>query len=239
MLLIGFWRGNRKGKIICNSVTLNPLISINYKVTSQVNLGEEEVTAEIIQPGRRCFACGSRQHMIRNCKSKKKRERKQPRQDNESHLTETIYNSKDHNEEWIIDSGATANMCKNKKLIYNFQAVFNQQVFLADAVSAKIMVKGKVKLPCLTPVNVTYVPKLKHNLISVSSLAKEDFTSTFYKNKCVIKGENHQMLTCCIRNNVYRLSNVNVNNVYENVCPHKDCIHLWHLRLSHGLGYWS
>ena len=127
-----------------------------------------------------------------------------------------------------------ANMCKDKKLIFNFQAVFNQQVFLADGVSAKIMGKGKVKLPCLTqPIDVLYVPKIKHNLLSVSSLAKEGFTSKFYKSKCIITGENNEKLTCYIRNNLYRLNSVNANNVYENVCPHRYCIHLWHLRLGH------
>ena len=73
-------------------------------------------------------------------------------------------------------------MRKEKKLISNFKAVFDQQVMLADGVSAKIMGKGKVKLPCLTqPIDVLYVPKLKHNLLSVSQLAKEGFISTFYR----------------------------------------------------------
>ena len=78
-----------------------------------------------------------------------------------------------------------------------------------------------------------YVPKLKHNLLSVSQLAKEGFTSTFYRSKCMITGEKNEKLTCYIRNNLYRLNSVKAKNVYENVCTHKDCIHLWHLRLGH------
>ena len=52
--------------------------------------------------------------------------------------------------EWILDTGATRHFCANKDLMHDIEDVLDgQQVFMDNAATAGVMVKGKYCLNLL------------------------------------------------------------------------------------------
>ncbi|KAF6163086.1 hypothetical protein GIB67_001414 [Kingdonia uniflora] len=84
----------------------------------------------------------------------------------------------DVNESWIVDSGASFHATANVGFLTNFVKGDFGTVFLADKSARNITGKGNARLllpsgGTLALPNVRLVPKLGHNLISVSKLADD------------------------------------------------------------------
>ena len=97
-------------------------------------------------------------------------------------------------ENWIIDSGATSHMCNNKKLFRELNTLRKpQEVTLGDEHVLEVTAEGTVPLQMLLPDgrtqrcnlnNVLFVPKLSHNLLSVSKASEAGKTTKFNSARC-------------------------------------------------------
>ena len=90
---------------------------------------------------------------------------------------------------WIIDSGATCHMCKDKSFFSELKSLKDgQEVSLGDGHVLEATVEGTVPLEMVLPdgskqkcnlKNVLLIPKLAYNLLSVSKSTKAGKTFEF------------------------------------------------------------
>ncbi|CAH9081429.1 unnamed protein product, partial [Cuscuta epithymum] len=81
--------------------------------------------------------------------------------------------------EWVVDSGATKHICKNKNDFTSYTIIGDGEelVYLADSKTVKVHGKGKVLLKLtsgktLSLNDVLHVPEIRTNLVSVYLLGK-------------------------------------------------------------------
>lgn len=151
---------------------------------------------------------------------------------------------------WIVDSGCTSHMCKDKEMFLNLDTNFKTFVTVANNDQLKCMGIGTVKLKfkndSKTIKNVMYVPGLSANLLSVSCLTKNKRKVVFDNSKCHIYDVAGNLLTSAtFINGIYRLEcvpNVLCSQVSSNVLHlnKEQCssvqsaqMELWHRRLGH------
>ena len=82
---------------------------------------------------------------------------------------------------WIMDSGCTYHMTPNQDFLINFQKSDGGKVLLGDNGSRDVKETGLVQIAIHDEMirmltNVSYVPKLKRNLISLGELGRLDYT---------------------------------------------------------------
>ncbi|XP_057996597.1 uncharacterized protein LOC131175917 [Hevea brasiliensis] len=88
---------------------------------------------------------------------------------------------------WIIDSGCTSHMAKNKSLFTHLDNSFRTKVKLGNGelVQAKgkgtVVVQSKQGIKCIP--DVLYIPFLDQNLLSVAQMIKKDY-SLYFKYLC-------------------------------------------------------
>ncbi|XP_049397397.1 uncharacterized protein LOC125861577 [Solanum stenotomum] len=94
--------------------------------------------------------------------------------------------------EWWIDSGASCHVCSNKKLFSSYTpAPTDEKLFIVNSVVAKVEGTGKVLLKMtlgkvVTLNRVSYVLKLRKNLVSIPVLTKNRFKCVFVSDKVVV-----------------------------------------------------
>lgn len=145
--------------------------------------------------------------------------------------------------EMYIDSGAFQSMCNDKTSMHNYK---NQPSVAVECAGDQILhTKGSgtlklnpEKLNGLSEIqNVTYVPNLSSNLLSVSSIAKSGLATVFIDNLCsiykkediVLRGE--PLLSTVESNGTYKLNlEVQPNVALKTSCSEAE---VWHKRLGH------
>ena len=144
---------------------------------------------------------------------------------------------------WIVDSGATCHMCNDKKL---FRELHNlsmpQEVSLGDGHMLEATGKGSVMMEMLLPdgnsrncnlQDVLYVPKLSHNLLSVSKASEAGKTTKFNKSGCEIFNEDNRLIAFGTKaGNLYLLEFCR-NKEELNVAQESSKERLWHCRYGH------
>jgi hypothetical protein len=99
----------------------------------------------------------------------------------------------DDSNAWFVYSGASIHMSCNKNWFENYHETSNgANIYLGDDHSHQIRGYGDVSvtLPngCVKQIqNVMYVPSIKKNLISVSTVTYQDLKVEFLKSHCVVK----------------------------------------------------
>jgi len=138
---------------------------------------------------------------------------------------------------WIIDSGASIHMCRNKSLFENLKASSSNFVRIANGAKIPILGYGNVTLKLSTQPdnftlklsNVAYVPNLDINLISVRCLSKEYGKVTFTDQACTIESQSISVQIGKVMSFQYILDNNNSSSsIQANLCVHE-----WHKRLAH------
>ncbi|CAA7032144.1 unnamed protein product [Microthlaspi erraticum] len=145
----------------------------------------------------------------------------------------TLYNSLPPGS-WIIDSGATTHVCSDLALFSRVSPVSGVTVSLPNGIREPISHTGTVHISdSLVLHNVLHVPSFQFNLISVSSLLKDNNCSAhFYIDHCLIQ-ESIQGLMIgkgLLMNNLYILDTRVNANFCESLLVDG---HLWHQRLGH------
>ena len=144
---------------------------------------------------------------------------------------------------WIVDSGATCHMCNDKKLFGELRQLSEpQEISLGDGHVLEATAKGSVSLEMLLPAgsskkctlrDVLYVPKLSHNLLSVSKASEAGKATKFNNSGCEIFNRDDEVIAFGTR----------VGNLYYlEFCRNKQQLHvleeeskerLWHRRYGH------
>jgi hypothetical protein len=104
-----------------------------------------------------------------------------------------LYVETDDSDAWFVDSGASVHMTCNKNWYVNFKETHNgASIYLGDECAHQI--KGYGDIPVTLPNgtirhirNVVYVPGIKKNLISVSTITDQNLKVEFFKNYCIVK----------------------------------------------------
>jgi hypothetical protein len=99
----------------------------------------------------------------------------------------------DDSDAWFVDSGASVHMTCNKLWYTNFKETQNgANIYLGDDRAHQI--KGYRDIPVTLSNgtvchihNVVYVPGIKKNLISVSTITDQNLKVEFFKNYCIVK----------------------------------------------------
>lgn len=203
----------------------------------------------------KCFGCGKEGHIRRNCSKngnttdlreklnyirdvEKEEENKfhpSAKMSRYSDWYEKSFNAND----WIIDSGSTMHICKDKRLFESFDEVEWGDITIANGSKTPAKGKGIVRLKVKTKddilnvrlSDVLWVPGIDSNLISVNKLGQKGLKVSFSENQCYVESKNEIDVIGSFRHGLYRLNIFDVSVKVANVA--EMCIHQWHKRLSH------
>jgi len=207
-----------------------------------------------------CFGCGDVGHIQRYCPRKRKwhkakiAESEKSRQGNSDVDGENVYaaafmasvgNLKSEDKEcypWLIDSGASSHMTKEKHVLTNFQEFEEpENVALGDGRVVEALGSGRVRMKVLFPAaeakkavlyDVLYVPKLTCNLFSVRAVVAKGNAVEFGPNSCCIWDENGRLRGMgSLADKLYQLDCEVVSTGYASVAQSRS--DLWHQRLGH------
>ena len=149
----------------------------------------------------KCHGCGKTGHMMKDCRSKGKSNRKHA-----NHAAFAATTSRNLETGWIIDSGASAHMTGNLALLGSLKEVSPISVSIPNGRLYHANLSGRVTLGNgLQPNNVYYVPGFQKNLLSVSALDQVHNIS-FRNGSCYI--------------DTARIAGRNANGLYEVTTHH-------------------
>jgi hypothetical protein len=156
-------------------------------------------------------------------------------------LISALSGSVTHGEDtWLIDSGASKHMIGQKNILSCvLENKFSQKVTLGDNYQYPIKGVGESNYKLnsgnsLKMKDVLYVPGLKNNLLSISSLEKKGYKVAFIDGEVLMWAKretiNEAIIIGSEENGLYRLkghSETAMAHAIENSCE------LWHRRLAH------
>jgi hypothetical protein len=99
----------------------------------------------------------------------------------------------DDSDAWFVDSGALVHMTCNKNWYVNFKETQNgASIYLGDDCTHQIKGYGDIPVTLLNGIvrhirNVVYVPRIKKNLIFVSTITDQNLKVEFFKNYFIVK----------------------------------------------------
>ncbi|KAG8498772.1 hypothetical protein CXB51_005218 [Gossypium anomalum] len=145
-------------------------------------------------------------------------------------------------EEWILDSGCTFHMSPNRDWFTTYETVSEGVVLMGNNASCKIAGVGTIKVKMFDGVvrtlsDVRYVPELKRNLISLSTLDSKGYRYTAESGVLKIsKGSLVVMKGQRKTAKLYVLQGSTVTGdaaIASSSLSDDDITKLWHMRLGH------
>ena len=225
--------------------------------------------------GRRCYRCNSPSHVAQNCTwqetsktSQLSSHGNQPRRgrggnqrrargrgkgfeggkvfQNLSAAMATVRGGQKSSLSWIIDSGASDNLCPPDGQLQNCKEVAEKkQVNLADGSTRTLSSTGSYFMQCLhAQLNVYVLPGMKSGLLSVPALLRDGFKVCFEGDTCSISKEGVVLVSVKSRSKdglfvldgrgqTDRSSPDTAQAQCVNAPVHDRCQHLWHRRMGH------
>lgn len=199
-----------------------------------------------------CHMCKQTGHFAKNCpqKYKKKTKKVTVKKSAENVLFASLYiNSGKESSYWYIDSGATSHMTMNSSLLVNTKKIIGKEVTMADNSKLKVNCAGELKLSLkngrsstnATLQDVTYVPNLCANLLSVGRMATNGNKIVFENDFCNIYNKNRELIgTASLVDGLYRLNGqIETNDSIKNekTMFAGENSEIWHRRLGHICDY--
>ncbi|GFX33253.1 retrovirus-related Pol polyprotein from transposon TNT 1-94 [Trichonephila clavipes] len=198
---------------------------------------------------RLCYICRKSNHLAKDCYYRNKNSPSTSQRNNSSRNGHVFTAS--HQEEkpcdniWILDSGASCHMAKEPVWFKNISPEV-MDIYLADK-NSKMMSQGTGNVSAktvstkhcnsinLTITDVSYVPQLRCNLLSVTCLMDKGCKIKSKNNCILIYDKNDKLITKAFKNNG-RLE-IKLEPMYNSECFISDQstnnYEIWHNRLSH------
>jgi transposase InsO family protein len=193
-----------------------------------------------------CFVCNKKGHRAAECfKNPNRGNFKKSESEDRSMFAALTANM--GNQKWYVDSGATTHMTCNKDWLINYKRSMetktitcanNEKLRSEGTGKVEVMLQGRSGVTTID--NVTYVPNLSGNLLSVNKLANKGFTTIFSSEGCnmyltnddVIKG--NPVASAVEESGLYRLNCTEVGQVQNAMLTSVESRqNLWHRRLGH------
>lgn len=164
--------------------------------------------------GIKCFKCGNIGHIKSQCSS------------SSGSFTESfamgIFEEQhcyDVKNEWILDSGASAHMCKDAKMFSKLE-MKTKQIMLASGERIRAEGIGTIELKSRFDVNISlhdvwYVPKLYLNLVSVRKIVEAGYVVICYDRKAEVKTKENKILYAAEMKNGIFYVNFKINRQLE------------------------
>lgn len=158
-----------------------------------------------IKKAKRCFACRSDEHLVKDCPKKSKKQKK-------PNMSFWLAKNEVDRYSWYLDSGATCHMTNNRKLLKNFKKlkdhvkVANDQQMEVEGIGTCCIALKVGNREEKVPVHdVLYVPDLSSNLLSVSKIAERGKRINFGESSCKIFQGSNLMAIGRKKNGLYKL----------------------------------
>ena len=186
----------------------------------------------------RCHTCKKIGHFAKSCPNK----RQKPRDFNcEKVLIASLYANNNDSNDWYIDSGASAHMTNNVKILKNKTEVNGKEVIVANNNKVSVKSSGDVEMTLVTRnkktnvtvKNVEFVPGLCANLLSVRKLTENGNKVIFENEQCKIYDNKSNLIgIATVYNDLYRLNCFSKNSI-EKAMTVQNSMKLWHRRMGH------
>jgi hypothetical protein len=202
--------------------------------------------------GPKCYGCHKYGHVVKNCqkmkdsaKGKKPETKKSSEGDNWSMFSAMSAGATKG--DWFVDSGASSHLSGQKNWMTDFtESSGSTTVTIANGKKLNTAGKGHVKVDLSMSgerqiSNVTYVPEMDVNLLSVSALTEKGLAVMFSGDRCHMfcerdcHTEGNPVASATKVNGMYRLDVNNVVTVRASAVSAGDGggHDLWHKRLGH------
>lgn len=180
--------------------------------------------ARMDHKGITCFGCNKKGHFKSDCPEKEARpsgyggmvqEESSSEEESDVLLCHALAASPQLAEMWIVDSGATSHMCKDRHLIKDLKKPHHQVlVKVGDGSTLEVLGVGTVTIRAKLPSGrrntcqlqkVLYIPELSHNLFSVRAAGKAGKTISFNGAHCRITQGERTVISGSLNGELYVL----------------------------------
>jgi hypothetical protein len=202
------------------------------------------------RPVVRCSYCKKRNHTAEKCYKRIAEEAMTSGQSNTGHAnlastdefllsaTTTVPSS---DNTWVIDSGATNHMCRERDRFVDFiDNDENHSIHIGDGKILTSAGKGDVRIilkngKSARITSVLYVPGISTNLLSVNRLTSAGYNISFSNDRCNILLASKVVATATLSpDGLYRLDySTPKDTEYANVSTNDNNAYLWHQRFGH------
>ncbi|UYV65269.1 hypothetical protein LAZ67_3003763, partial [Cordylochernes scorpioides] len=198
-----------------------------------------------------CYKCGKEGHIARSCRGKAKTPAPnfQPPRCSTHEIAGsemlTALSCAIPDNSWVIDSGATHHVCNKREWFTNFQGITSDPILTASG-TTRAEGCGDIKFKAyvgkhhvdLKLCNVLYVPNVRRNLLSVSSMENKGKIVNFANRRAqVFDSENRIVAIAHDENGLYvmkgRVILPNAELFNSQKSSQKQTLELWHQRFCH------
>ncbi|GKA95958.1 retrovirus-related pol polyprotein from transposon TNT 1-94 [Tanacetum coccineum] len=136
-------------------------------------------------------------------------------------------------DDWIVDSGCSKYMTRNKILFTSYKAYDGRHVVFGINLKGKVTGRGNIFHDSITIKNVEHISGLAFNLISVGQLCDDDCLVNFTKVDCAISKNGKTLAKRHRRNSLYTCKLGDNSKHQIGLASVVDNSTLWHRRLGH------
>lgn len=192
-----------------------------------------------------CFFCKKKGHQKRDCRQYKdwlnKNPQKQVNTVQEQNFVFTTPHEK-FSSEWIVDSGASCHISREKQSFVNLNVNARGQVMVGNGASISAEGRGECRIQFINEDNVPsseilsdvyYIPKMTGNLLSVRQLAEKGYDLMFTSTGCEINKNGKNLAVADMRSGLYYLRTQDSINTAVNHKHNEHCIHSLHQKFGH------
>ncbi|UYV78679.1 hypothetical protein LAZ67_16002366, partial [Cordylochernes scorpioides] len=198
-----------------------------------------------------CYKCGKEGHIARSCRGKAKTPAPnfQPPRCSTHEIAGsemlTALSCAIPENSWVIDSGANHHVCNKREWFTNFQGITSDPILTASG-TTRAEGCGDIKFKAyvgkhhvdLKLCNVLYVPNVRRNLLSVSSMENKGKIINFANRRAqVFDSENRIVAIAHDENGLYvmkgRVILPNAELFNSQKSSRKQTLELWHQRFCH------
>ncbi|CAG9110681.1 unnamed protein product [Plutella xylostella] len=204
---------------------------------SECNQNQSSGSGHYKRPVKKCYYCKKLGHTKSECYFKKNRE-----EDSKSNAFMVMNSNKQVLQfKWLVDSGASQHMCRDRNLFTTFQQTLdNKTVIVGNGEEISALGCGQVAVQVYdgcgwvktTIDNVLFVPELKTNLFSVKCATERGYVVKMDNNWCKFYKENTVCAVASRSGDMYYMVmryQSEIANVTEVKCGLKE----WHEKLAH------